>query len=48
MCGTANMVPRIAANNYDQPFLADDGIADRHDPKGLCASRSYGAFLHQR
>ena len=45
MCGTANMVPRIAANNCDQPFLADDGIADRHDPEGLRASRSYCAFL---
>jgi hypothetical protein len=48
MCGTANMVPRIAANNCDQALLADDGIADRHDPERLCGSRSYCAFLHRR
>ena len=32
MCGTANIVPRIAANNCDQALLANNGIADRHDP----------------
>jgi len=31
MCGAANMVPRVAANNCDQALLANDGIADRHD-----------------
>jgi hypothetical protein len=32
MCGTANVVPRVAANNCDQTLLANDGIADRYDP----------------
>jgi hypothetical protein len=32
MRGTANTVPRVAANNCDQALLANDGIADRHDP----------------
>jgi DNA-binding NarL/FixJ family response regulator len=32
MPGAANMVPRVATNNCDQALLANDGIADRHDP----------------
>ena len=32
VCGTANVVPRVAANNCDQALLANDCIADRHDP----------------
>ncbi len=32
MCGAANTVPRVAANNCDQTLLANDGIADRYDP----------------
>lgn len=32
MRSTANMVPRVAANNCDQAFLANDGVADRHHP----------------
>ena len=31
MCGTANLIPRVAANNCDQTLLADDGIADRYN-----------------
>ena len=37
MCGTTNMVPRVAANNCDQALLANNGIADRHDPVRFCA-----------
>jgi hypothetical protein len=32
MCGAANLVPRVAANNCDQTLLTNDGIADRYDP----------------
>ena len=46
MCGTANMVSRVAANNCDQPLLANDGIADRHDPDRFCARTSCCAFFH--
>ena len=46
MCGTANILSRVAANNCDQALLTNNGIADRHDPERLCASRSYCAFLH--
>ena len=37
MCGTANLVPRVAANNCDQALLANDRIADRHDPEWFFA-----------
>src|SRR6266481_2352580 len=39
MCGTANMVSRIAPNNCDQALLANDGIADNHDPAWFYARR---------
>ena len=32
VCGTANMVSRVAANNCDQALLTNDCIADRHEP----------------
>ena len=46
VCGTANLVPRVAANNCDQALLANYSIADRHDPvwRRICAS--WGALFH--
>src|SRR5438132_328148 len=46
MRGAAHMVPRVAANNCDQPLLANDGIADCHDPAWLCARARCCAFFH--
>jgi len=46
MCGTANMVPRVAANNCDQALLANDGIANRYDPAWFCSRASRRAFFH--
>ncbi len=47
-CGTADMVPGVAADNCDQALLANDGIADRHDPARFCARTSCGAFFQVR
>ena len=46
MCGTANMVPRVAADNCDQALLANDGIADCNDPVRFCSRASRGAFFN--
>ena len=46
MCGTANMVPRVAANNCDQALLANDGIANRYDPAWFCSRASRRAFFN--
>jgi hypothetical protein len=46
MCGTANMVPRVAANDCDQPLLANDSIAHRHDPARFFARAKWRAFFH--
>ena len=46
MCGAANTVPRVAANNRDQTLLADDGIADSYDPDWFKVRPSCDAFLH--
>ena len=45
MRGTANMVAWVAANNCDQALLANDGIADRHDPARFFAAASWRAFF---
>jgi hypothetical protein len=37
MCGTKNIVPRVAANDCDQALLANDGIADRYNSPRFCA-----------
>jgi hypothetical protein len=47
MCGTANTVPRVAANNCDQALLANDGIANRHDAARFCARASCCAFFQR-
>jgi hypothetical protein len=47
MCGTADVVPRVAANNCDQALLTTDGIADRHDPAWFCARWRWRAFFHE-
>ena len=47
MCGTADMIPRVASNNCDQALLATDGIADRHDPAWFCARWRWRAFFHE-
>src|SRR5204863_604729 len=44
MCGTANLVPRVAANNCDQALLANNGIADGHHPVRFFASSHSGEF----
>ena len=36
MCGTANMIPGVAANNCNQALLTNDTVADRHDPAWFC------------
>ena len=46
MCGAAHTVQRVAANDRDQALLANNGIADRHNPVWLRASPSCSAFLH--
>jgi hypothetical protein len=46
VCGTANTVPRVAANNSDQTFLTNDGIADRHDPVWFFARVNSCAFFN--
>ena len=43
MCGTANMVPRVAANNCNQALLANNGIADRHDPARFFARANWSS-----
>ena len=45
MRGTANLVPRVAANNRDQALLANNGIADRYDPARFCSRVSQGALF---
>ena len=47
MRGTANMVPRIAANNCDQALLTNDGIADRYDPVWFFARVNWCAFFQR-
>jgi len=44
MRGAANMIPRVAANNCDQALLANNGIADGHDPVRFFASVHSGEF----
>jgi hypothetical protein len=46
MCRTANLVSRVAANNCDQALLANDGIANRHDPTWFCALGSCRVSFH--
>ena len=47
VCGTANTVPRVAANNCDQALLTNDGIADRHDPVWFFARVNWCAFFQR-
>jgi len=46
MCGTANLVPRVAADNCDQALLANYGIANRYDPAWFCSRASRRAFFN--
>jgi len=45
-CGTADMVRRVAIDNCDQDLLANEGIADPHDPAWFCARSRCRAFFH--
>jgi hypothetical protein len=37
MCGPANMIPAVTANNCNQALLTDDTVTNRHDPAWFCA-----------
>ena len=45
MCGAANLVSLVATNDCDQPFLANDGIAHRHDPVRFFARAKWRSFF---
>jgi hypothetical protein len=46
MCRTANLIPRVAANDCDQALLANDSIAYHHDPVWRFACASWRALFH--
>jgi len=41
------MVTRVTDNNCDQALLANDGIADRHDPAWFFAAARWRAFFYE-
>lgn len=45
VCGAANVIPRVLANNCHQASLADNGIADRHDPTWFFARAKWRSFF---
>lgn len=47
MCGTADAVMRVAADNCDQALLADNGVADRHHPAQSDVSVRFRPRFHR-
>ena len=48
MCGTANIVTRVASYNCDQALLTDYSVADRHDPPWFIPRTRFRRCFHNK